>query len=75
VAIQKYIIGLIPSLFKKTKCRVELATLEIKVRGQRSMMISSPFERSRSQDMTRVSNSEKAIEVYKTQTFEKKKTP
>jgi len=75
VAIQKYIIGLAPSLCKKTKYRVELTTLKIKVRGQRSMMISSSFERSRSQDMTQVSKRENAIEVYKTQTFEKKKTP
>jgi hypothetical protein len=41
-----------------------LATLEIKGGGQRSMMISSPSQRSRSQEMTRVSKREKAIEVY-----------
>jgi hypothetical protein len=46
------------------KYRAKLATLEIKSGGQISMRISSPSQRSKSQDMTRVSKSEKAIEVY-----------
>jgi hypothetical protein len=46
------------------KYQAKLATLEIKGGGQRSMRISSPSQRSRSQEMTRVSKREKVVEVY-----------
>jgi len=41
------------------KCSAELATFKVKVCRQRSMLISCHSQRSRSQDMTRVSKSKK----------------